>query len=111
MEGDLHVDVSRVGDNLTATAGDLEAAEEAKVDPLPDPGARRHRHVQCRADHHRVVAQQAHAQAFLIHLDRTPPAFKEYKIHGEIELEIEIDARYGIYEMRDKIYFLNSKMG
>ncbi len=75
LKRDLHIDVGRVGDNLSAAAGDLEAAEEAEVDPLPDPGAGWHGHVQCRAHQHRVVAQQAHPQALLVHFYGAAPSW------------------------------------
>jgi hypothetical protein len=77
LKRDLHVDVGRVGDNLAAAAGDLEAAEEAEVDPLPDPGAGGHGHVQRRAHQHRVVAQQPHPQALLRHLYGAAPSCTE----------------------------------
>ncbi len=75
LECDLHIDVGGVGDNLTATARDLEAAEEAEVDPLPDPGAGWHGHVQRRAHQYRVVAQQPHPQALLVHFYGAAPSW------------------------------------
>ena len=45
LEADLHVDLPLVGHVLPPTARDLHAAEEAKVDPLPDPGPGVHSYV------------------------------------------------------------------
>ncbi len=69
--------MSGVGDDLAAAAGDLEAAEEAKVDPLPDPGAGWHGHIKRRGNEHSIIAQQLHAQAFLLHINGALATCKE----------------------------------
>ena len=74
LETHLHVDLAPVGDGLAAAARDLHAAEEAKVDPLPDPGPGVHRHVQPGRDVHRVVLVKADPEAVPLQIDVMPPS-------------------------------------
>ena len=77
LEADFHVDLSLVGHILATTARDLHAAEEAKVDALPDPGPGMDCDIKLCGDHNSIVFKKTNFQALLSKFKVMPFTFKK----------------------------------